>query len=176
MKAITILEPWASLIAFGKKKIETRNWCTDYRGPIAIHAAKSNKIVDYPFYLNEIPPCLKLMYEIMVRNNLQHKSLGYLSNHLNLGCIIATAELVDCKKILGTEDEDVTIKKIGKVTISNSKIILDGNEKINGIDECEIGDYSPGRYALFFEKVQLLRAPIKIKGKTRLWEITNLGL
>lgn len=39
MKAITIWQPWASLIACGAKKYETRGWPTKYRGPIAIHAA-----------------------------------------------------------------------------------------------------------------------------------------
>ena len=40
MKAITLWQPWASLIACGAKKYETRSWATRYRGPIAIHAAK----------------------------------------------------------------------------------------------------------------------------------------
>lgn len=38
--AITLWQPWASLVAQGDKKIETRSWSTSYRGPIAIHAAK----------------------------------------------------------------------------------------------------------------------------------------
>jgi hypothetical protein len=40
MKALTILEPWASIIACGAKQIETRSWSTKYRGSIAIHAGK----------------------------------------------------------------------------------------------------------------------------------------
>lgn len=40
MKAISILQPWASLIAIGVKHIETRTWKTDYRGALAIHASK----------------------------------------------------------------------------------------------------------------------------------------
>ena len=39
MKALTLHQPWASLIAIGAKKIETRSWATSYRGPLAIHAA-----------------------------------------------------------------------------------------------------------------------------------------
>lgn len=39
MKALTIWQPWASLLVSGQKKYETRSWATDYRGPIAIHAA-----------------------------------------------------------------------------------------------------------------------------------------
>ena len=40
VKAITLWQPWASLIALGHKKHETRSWPTSYRGPLAIHAAK----------------------------------------------------------------------------------------------------------------------------------------
>ena len=40
MKAITIWQPWASLLVSGRKRYETRSWATSYRGPIAIHAAR----------------------------------------------------------------------------------------------------------------------------------------
>lgn len=40
MKALTLWQPWASLVAQGVKRIETRPWTTKYRGPLAIHAAK----------------------------------------------------------------------------------------------------------------------------------------
>ncbi len=39
MKTLTLTQPYASLIAFGAKRIETRTWATTYRGPLAIHAA-----------------------------------------------------------------------------------------------------------------------------------------
>lgn len=40
MKALSLWQPWASLMAVGAKQIETRSWSTSYRGLIAIHAAK----------------------------------------------------------------------------------------------------------------------------------------
>jgi hypothetical protein len=40
VKALTLLQPWASLIALGAKRLETRSWRTNYRGEIAIHAGK----------------------------------------------------------------------------------------------------------------------------------------
>ena len=39
MRAISLWQPWASLIADGRKSIETRHWPTAVRGPVAIHAA-----------------------------------------------------------------------------------------------------------------------------------------
>lgn len=42
MKALSIKQPWASLIAHGIKDIENRTWKTNFRGRIFIHAtAKS---------------------------------------------------------------------------------------------------------------------------------------
>jgi hypothetical protein len=38
MKALSIRQPWAHLIANGIKTIENRTWRTDYRGPLLIHA------------------------------------------------------------------------------------------------------------------------------------------
>lgn len=38
MKCLTLIQPWASLIVDGRKKIETRSWPTKHRGPMGIHA------------------------------------------------------------------------------------------------------------------------------------------
>jgi activating signal cointegrator 1 len=38
MKCLTIQQPWASLIAVGAKKFETRSWPPNHRGTLAIHA------------------------------------------------------------------------------------------------------------------------------------------
>ena len=43
MKAISIKQPWASLIAHGIKDIENRTWRTNYRGRVLIHAGASKK-------------------------------------------------------------------------------------------------------------------------------------
>ena len=40
MRAITLWEPWATFIAAGHKRFETRSWSTQFRGNIAIHASK----------------------------------------------------------------------------------------------------------------------------------------
>ena len=50
MKAVTISQPWASLVAIGAKTIDTRPYATSYRGLLAIHAAKTYPSVDDPYY------------------------------------------------------------------------------------------------------------------------------
>lgn len=79
MKAITLLEPWASLMALRAKRIETRGWATLYRGPLAIHASKSDKFL----HLAERDPFAR-----------------YLDGRVwHLGCILCTLNLDKVEKI-----------------------------------------------------------------------------
>lgn len=36
MKAVSVIQPWASLIVAGRKRMETRGWKPEYRGPLLI--------------------------------------------------------------------------------------------------------------------------------------------
>jgi hypothetical protein len=38
MKALSLWQPHATLVAIGAKPYETRSWETSYRGPLAIYA------------------------------------------------------------------------------------------------------------------------------------------
>jgi len=44
MKALSIKQPWANMIASGEKTIETRTWSTEYRGPLLIVSSKNPPI------------------------------------------------------------------------------------------------------------------------------------
>jgi len=79
MKAISIRQPWAGLIALGIKDIEIRSWNTNYRGPILIHAAK--KIDNDPAHLE------KILQEIKGDHHTLFRLAGY---------IIAKADLYAC--------------------------------------------------------------------------------
>lgn len=149
MKALTVLQPWASLIACGAKTIETRSWATKYRGPIAIHAGLSNKYDSVCFeepFLTELKPfCF-------------YSKDGNVSG-MNLPCgeVIAIADLVDCVQITGrTLVEGVPVA----AQLANKREIT-GNE-------LEFGDYTPGRYAWILENVRQIE-PVPVKGKQGLW-------
>ena len=43
-KAISLKQPWANLVASGKKTIETRKWSTKYRGNLVICSSQNPKI------------------------------------------------------------------------------------------------------------------------------------
>lgn len=41
MKALSIKQPWATMILCGPKHVENRTWETNYRGRLLIHAGKN---------------------------------------------------------------------------------------------------------------------------------------
>ena len=48
MKALSIHQPWAWLIAAGYKDVENRTWCTNHRGRVYIHTGKGVDDEDFP--------------------------------------------------------------------------------------------------------------------------------
>ncbi len=88
MKAISILQPWASLISVGAKEIETRSWATNC---LAIHASKR-----YPKDLQELAKQEQFYSALRPDGNYQYPEL-------HLGCIIAVCQLVDCQRINSDE-------------------------------------------------------------------------
>jgi activating signal cointegrator 1 len=82
MKALTIIEPHATLIMIGVKPYETRSWETSFRGFIAIHAGKGTD----DLYLPKKDP-----YRTPLVN------AGYLKpTDFHLGCVLGVVKLVDC--------------------------------------------------------------------------------
>ena len=47
MKALSLKQPWANLVAEGKKTIETRKWSTKYRGDLVICSSRKPEIERY---------------------------------------------------------------------------------------------------------------------------------
>lgn len=47
MKALTVRQPWASLIIAGVKDVENRTWRTSYRGRLLIHAGRGRDTCDH---------------------------------------------------------------------------------------------------------------------------------
>jgi hypothetical protein len=89
MKALSLTEPWATLVITGEKENETRSWKTAHRGIVAIHAAKS------------FPPWAKAYLE----NDFFKAKLarhGFNAQvDFRLGAIIGTVQVVE---MIRTED------------------------------------------------------------------------
>lgn len=89
MKALSIKEPYATLIRNGHKLIETRSWKTTYRGELYIHASSTS-----------IPKEWK-----------RNKPLMALAPDLHFGQIVCKCKLVDCVPM--TEEFIKSIKDKG---------------------------------------------------------------
>lgn len=70
MKALSICQPYPHLILTREKRVENREWRTDYRGPLLLHAGKSRRYLD-----------------------------GYPESDMVFGALLGTATLVDCLHI-----------------------------------------------------------------------------
>jgi hypothetical protein len=86
MKALSIKQPWASLIAHGIKDIENRNWRTHFRGKIYIHAS-AKSAGNTAHLLNEE------QNNFFVWNTENYKTF---ESNLYYSSIIGEVEIVDC--------------------------------------------------------------------------------
>lgn len=169
MKAITIYQPYASLLACGAKRYETRSWATSYRGPIAIHAAKARAQCDgssnYKFRLLVNSALQTSIYR---QDEAPILTYSRIMDNLDYGAVVATAEIVECHYIAADEFCNTRILwSDGKDTPNDEISILD--------DEYLFGDWTPGRYAWEFADMKMLDEPIPATGRQRIWE-WNLGV
>lgn len=170
MKAITVLQPWASLIACGAKKIETRSWATKYRGKIAIHAGASWTMDRREMTYRD--PFHTALWPNMTKQELMLNGYGR-TKLLPVGAVIAIADLVDCYYIVYHPGTDIDIAKhinIGAESMTNDKHDHDfGKYIVPSEQELSFGDWTPGRYAWILENVRQIE-PVPAKGMQRLWE------
>ena len=145
MKAISIWQPWASLIVLGLKTIETRGWATSHREELLIHASKRWSHGQ-----------LRLQAEFVQR--IRHKlGPGHPRNlafqeSLPRGGIIGMVNLVACEPTIDRltvrpEDEDFL-------------------ERI-------FGDFSAGRYGWHFARPCTFSPSIPMRGRQGIWDVQS---
>lgn len=118
MKALTLYQPCATLVAIGAKQIETRSWATSYRGPLAIHAGKKFPV-----------PAKNLVYA-----NKDFRSALIVNGELidiPLGSILAICQLLDCRLIVEGNIPAGPEWSFGDYRIGRYMWILGDVEKVN---------------------------------------------
>lgn len=80
-RALTICQPYAELIATGRKRVENRGWPTTYRGLIYIHAGKSRKWLE------------------LSEDGTKDQRYDIPISRMEFGAIVAVATLKDCLHI-----------------------------------------------------------------------------
>ena len=143
MKAITIRQPWATLVVSldgsGRplKAVETRGWKTSYRGPLAIHAGKT---VPDMFFMGMGEADADAFLSAGLDGDQAIACLPY-------GAIVGKVTLVDC----------VPIEQLYGSGLDTPR-------------ERAFGDWRPGRYGWILANPILFKSPIHTRGKQGLWE------
>lgn len=163
MIALTLTQPWASLIAAGEKRVETRSWCPSprvlygYPGRplaggetrLAIHAAKGLAPVGGRRGLEQLCGTEPFRGALIRAGNAD-------ATMLPLGAIVAVCRV---EEIVRTE------------TYEGGYIAgtLPGARH-----ELEFGDYTSGRFAWVLADVQRLDPPVthpRLRGRLGIWPV-----
>ena len=151
MKALTLTQPWASLVACGAKRIETRTWAPPAAligERIAIHAAKG--WTEDARFIATTEPFKSALREGYQRGLIERSSILDLPR----GCVVAIATLMACYAMRGDGDDGWrTIQRL---------LIEQPHERA-------FGGYGAGRYAWVLRNVRAIE-PIRARGALGLWD------
>ena len=147
--ALTLKQPYATLVADGIKTVETRSWkppANVVGRRLAIHAAKTTAPVElkpglqkvmnerYPFaWPHELPPT---------------------------GAVVATARLKSVSVVAETGPDDEWFRAVDAHSRKTEKFAND-----------DLGDYSVGKHLWFLDDVIKLEDPPKIRGYQGVWTL-----
>lgn len=143
MRALTLYQPYASLIAIGAKQYETRAWAIgDWPVPIAIHAGKiqpgkkKQEVAD-------------LFWDRYFTEVLQEA--GYHTpDELPSGAVVCIATVEDCILITDKNRHDIPMR--------------------TPEEWLSFGDFAEGRYAWKLSNVRRIEPPIVARGYQNIWE------
>jgi len=144
MKALSLWQPYATLIAVGAKTIETRSWPTSYRGPLMILSARkwNADIADDCWRVADI-----LQDRGFQSPTIRGQDVGRLSWESSLGRILACCELLDCRP-MDAAPEDRPL-------------------------DAEFGTFGPGRYGWVLGNVVPVLPPIPYCGRQGLFDVPS---
>jgi len=169
MKALTLHQPYASLVAIGAKRIETRSRPTKYRGRILIHAGKREPDPgDYGRWYVDLADVLGCAVRTPghVHDDvctgwssewgMADEYGAGLYDSLPLGAVVASAVLTDCVPIITQPDGDAP--SAGFVYADPDFVQYhpdpDGPPARYSETERSFGDYTPGRWAWLLDDVK----------------------
>ena len=103
MKALSIKQPWANLIAHGIKDIENRTWRTNFRGRIYIHASQK---------------CMSTPAVLLLTGEQIIASLSLKQWRFPCSAIIGEVDIVDCV----TNHESIWADKDPNIYLNGKKV------------------------------------------------------
>lgn len=141
MKAICLWEPWASAMAAGLKKNETRNRPTSHRGQLAICSAKK---IPSAVHVPNAVTCL--LWDHRARFPGYHGNMMDLLLSLPFGKVVCVVDLFACWPV---ENE--------AAQLTDEEFIL--------------GDYAPGRWVWKTRDYKKLDVPVPVIGRQGFFDL-----
>lgn len=184
MRALTLWQPWASLVAGGVKTIETRSWPAPSAAVgqrLAIHAA-----VRAPAIRTKVGA-----WTVFRAHGVGPLTLGRSGNvtpegqpsalELPVGAVIATARLAACVPMVefgadGSEGYDggpACWEQDGAWWLDPDPLEAGATRLTEISEQVPYGDFAPGRWAWLLEDVVSLPSPIPARGAQRIWHWTS---
>jgi activating signal cointegrator 1 len=166
MKALTLHQPYASLVVLGVKWIETRSWRTDYRGPLWVHASKRRPTFDDMLAVVGYGDAWNAWY-----------AAGWIDEDSEvdpgpLGAVVGRVDLVDCIPIGGGQGDYIKeFEHEGELPHQQGGVWLIGPSHGGPTrveDQRPFGDFTSGRWAWLLENAEQIE-PVPAKGHQRLW-------
>ena len=141
MKAITLHQPWASLWVHGIKINETRGWRTNYRGQLAVHAAKHADPDEEREILNFALRCADVQEYYWLVGQIR----TLMATDLPRGMILGTVDLTDC-------------------LLMDAALV----DQMSALERA-VGNWQEGRFAWRAANPRPFREPVPVRGKQGLW-------
>ena len=151
MRVLTLHQPWAQLMVWGLKNIETRSWAAPGNligQRMAIHAGKREpRATDW---------------NIEVQRVVLQRAGG--SHSMPMGAVVATAKLIECMQVIGEPDDNDLIGCRGYGELGDAA----GYDATITVDP--YGDFSVSRWLWVFQDVRRVE-PIPINGRQGVWTL-----
>ena len=154
---LSLWQPWATLLAAGKKMVETRSWPHRFRGKLLIHASKKWRPELHALCLTE--PFRSALTSI---GFAQHSGNWKLTN-LPLGAIVGRVNVAQC---FHSEVVTVAASNPAETRVTEWSIAGGADNESLHISETEaaFGDYTPGRFAYLCRDAELFAQPVPCSG------------
>jgi len=172
MKALSLWNPWATLMVDGHKRVETRSWDTKYTGSLLIHAAKKwdGKLIDVCLK----PPFRSLLGPMGVPQEPHSWTVTDIARRkkgwdMHFGAIIGRVELKECvpmHSVINRPNGDIGFFEGWHNSVLTRWLFINATEHT-------LGDFSPGRFAWFCKNPVVFEKPIPFRGTQGLFDVPD---
>jgi hypothetical protein len=166
MKALSLWQPWASAIAVGAKRVETRSWATAYRGPLAIHAAKrlvKDDLLHYHCSWSWTGALWPLGFG-MIPGLPKEQRDAPPESKLPFGAVVAVCDLLDCRPTASFSLAE--LEEVRTPAGAEAAHLYYWTERM-------MGDFTLGRFGWVLANVRPLGKPVPCVGRQGLFEVSD---